>query len=148
MQRVDFISAVENRILVLHEIENFYRVNSVNDFTRDMIIDKILFQLTKFNPPNYEIHDIEFITTYLRLLSQMNKMTMEVVAEFIYWYLEGGEQIRAFIKNLFNQCGLDDPFGHFYKEMDSWKLWELDPTQSRRIGIKVLANEWLRQYVF
>ncbi|CAF4764175.1 unnamed protein product, partial [Rotaria magnacalcarata] len=59
-------------------------------------------------------NDIEFITTYLRLLAHMNKMTMDVVAEFIFWYLDGGEQIRPFIKNLFNQCGLDDPFGHFY----------------------------------
>ncbi|CAF5211484.1 unnamed protein product, partial [Rotaria magnacalcarata] len=28
--------------------------------------------------------------------------------------------------------------------MDSWKLWELDPTESRRTGIKSLATEWLR----
>lgn len=53
--------------------------------------------------------------------------------------------IRAFIKQAFEHCGLDDPFGHFYKEMDSWKLWELDPNQERRTGIKSLAYEWLRQ---
>ncbi len=52
------------------------------------------------------------------------------------------------VKHLFEQCGLDDPFGHFYNEMDSWKLWELDPNQPRRTGIKTLAYEWLRQYVF
>lgn len=32
--------------------------------------------------------------------------------------------------------------------MDSWKLWELDPNQERRTGIKALAFEWLRQSVF
>ena len=32
--------------------------------------------------------------------------------------------------------------------LDSWKLWELDPNQARRTGIKTLAYEWLRQYVF
>ncbi|CAF4224081.1 unnamed protein product, partial [Rotaria sp. Silwood2] len=146
LQRLDFISNVENRIIVLHEIENFYRTNSINDQTCDTLIDRILFHLTKFNPPNYGIHDIEFISTYLRLLAHFNKMTMEVIAEFIYWYLEGGEQIRAFVKTLFQQCGLDDPFGHFYNEMDSWKLWELDPNQPRRAGIKALAFEWLRQW--
>ncbi|CAF4337357.1 unnamed protein product [Rotaria sp. Silwood2] len=30
--------------------------------------------------------------------------------------------------------------------MDSWKLWELDPNQPRRAGIKALAFEWLRQW--
>lgn len=49
------------------------------------------------------------------------------------------------VKNIFGQCGLDDPLGHFYSEMDSWKLWELDANQPRRTGIKTLAYEWLRQ---
>ncbi|CAF1127858.1 unnamed protein product [Rotaria sordida] len=147
LQRLDFISNIENRIIVLQELENFYRTNSMNDQTRDTLIERILFHLTKFNPPNYGIHDIELISTYLRLLAHLNKMTMEVVAEFIYWYLDGGDHIRAFVKTLFQQCGLDDPFGHFYNEMDSWKLWELDPNQSRRIGIKALAFEWLRQWI-
>ncbi|CAF0730534.1 unnamed protein product [Rotaria sordida] len=147
LQRLDFISNIENRIIVLQELENFYRTNSINDQTRDTLIERILFHLTKFNPPNYGIHDIELISTYLRLLAHLNKMTMEVVAEFIYWYLDGGDHIRAFVKALFQQCGLDDPFGHFYNEMDSWKLWELDPNQSRRVGIKALAFEWLRQWI-
>ena len=50
------------------------------------------------------------------------------------------------MKHSFEQCGLDDTFGHFYTEMDSWKLWELDASQSRRTGIKTLAYEWLRQW--
>jgi hypothetical protein len=49
------------------------------------------------------------------------------------------------IKQVFEHCGLDDPFEYFYKEMDSWKLWELDPNQGRRVGINTLAFEWLRQ---
>ena len=49
------------------------------------------------------------------------------------------------MKSLFEQCGLDDPLGYFYAEMDSWKLWELDDKQPRRVEIKTLANEWLRQ---
>ena len=93
-QRLDFIPILEDRLKVLQELENFYRTNPITDQVRDTLIDKILFQLTKFTPPNYEIHDIEFITIYLRLLVKFNKMTMDVVAEFIYWYLEGGERIR------------------------------------------------------
>ncbi|CAF4508243.1 unnamed protein product [Rotaria socialis] len=147
LQRIDFISAVENRIVVLHEIENLYRAIPINDIGRDTVVDRILFQLSKFTPPNYGPNDIEFITTYLRLLAHMNKMTMDVVAELIFWYLDGGEQIRPFVKNLFNRCGLDDPFGHFYSEMDSWKLWELNPIESRSTGIKSLATEWLRQWL-
>lgn len=91
---MDFIQITENRIKVLHELENFYRTDSIDDQTRDTLIDKILFQLTKFNPSNYESNDIELISTYLRLLGQINKMTIDVVAEFIYWYLEGGDRIR------------------------------------------------------
>jgi len=94
LQRIDFISIIENRIRVLHELENFYRTDTINDQICDKLIDKILFQLTKFNPPNYGLKDIEFISIYLRLLVQINKMTIDVIAEFIYWYLEGGEQIR------------------------------------------------------
>ena len=56
--------------------------------------------------------------------------------------------IRPIVKDLFDQCGLQDPFGYFYAEMDSWKLWELDMNQPRRAGIKTLSHEWLRQYVF
>jgi hypothetical protein len=91
---LDFIQITENRIKVLHELENFYRTDSIDDQTRDTLIDKILFQLTKFNSSNYESNDIELISTYLRLLGQINKMTIDVVAEFIYWYLEGGDRIR------------------------------------------------------
>ncbi len=91
---MDFIQITENRIKVLHELENFYRTDSIDDQTRDTLIDKILFQLTKFNSSNYESNDIELISTYLRLLGQINKMTIDVVAEFIYWYLEGGDRIR------------------------------------------------------
>lgn len=94
LQRLDFIPIIDNRIKVLHEIENYYRTNSIGDPTRDSLIDKILFQLTKFNPSNYGLHDIEFISTYLRLLVQINKITIDVVAEFIYWYLDGGDRIR------------------------------------------------------
>jgi len=91
---LDFILIAEKRIRVLHEIENYYRTDSINDQTCDTLIDQILFQLKKFNPPNYGLNDIEFISTYLRLLVQINKMTIDVVAEFIYWYLDGGERIR------------------------------------------------------
>jgi hypothetical protein len=55
--------------------------------------------------------------------------------------------IRPFVKKLFEQCGVDDAFGHFYTEMESWKLWEIDLNKPRRTGIKTLAFEWLRQYV-
>jgi hypothetical protein len=79
---------------ILLELQNFYRTYPINDETRDSIIDKILFQLTKFNPPNYGSYDVELISTYLRLIVQFNNMSMEVVAEFIYWYLEGGDRIR------------------------------------------------------
>jgi hypothetical protein len=94
LQRLDLISVIENRMQVLHVLEEFYRTNSINDQTRDTLIDKILFQLTKFNPPNYDLNDIELISVFLRLLVQINKMTIDVAAEFIYWYLEGGEHIR------------------------------------------------------
>jgi hypothetical protein len=66
----------------------------MNDQTRDALIDKILFNLTKFNPASYGLNDIEFISTYLRLLAHINKMTIDVIAEFIYWYLEGGDRMR------------------------------------------------------
>lgn len=86
--------SVDNRIATLHEIENFYRSSSVNDQTRDGLIERVLFQLMKFNPPNYQLNDIDFISTYLRLLVHANKMNIEVVAELIYWYLEGGDHLR------------------------------------------------------
>lgn len=85
---------MENRTRVLLEVENFFRVNSMTDQIRDSLIDKVLFQLTKFNPANYGPQDFELISTYIRLLVMMNKMTLDVVAEFIYWYLDGGERIR------------------------------------------------------
>lgn len=94
LQRLDFISNLDSRIKVLHELENYYRSNPISDQIRDSLVDKILFHLTKFTPPNYEPNDIELITTYLRLLVYLNRMTMEVVAEFIYWYLEGGDRLR------------------------------------------------------
>ncbi|CAF0962576.1 unnamed protein product [Adineta steineri] len=146
LQRLDMIISVEDRLAVLHELEDLYRSSSVNDQTRDSLIDKILTQLTKFNPLYYDTYDIEFISTYLRLLVLLKKMSIDVVGEFIYWYLEGGDRLRPFIKHIFEQCGLQDSFNHFYNEMDSWKLWELDLTQSRRSGIKTLAHEWLRRW--
>lgn len=66
----------------------------MTDQTSDSIIDKILFHLTKFHPANYGPHDFELISTYIRLLVMINKMNMDVVAEFIYWYLDGGDRVR------------------------------------------------------
>jgi len=91
---LDSIPKIEKRINVLHELEDFYRTNSINDQTCDTLIDKILLQLTKFNPSYCGLMDIELISTYLRLLVLIDKMTIDVTAEFIYWYLDGGDRIR------------------------------------------------------
>ena len=91
---MNLIPLIENRLHVLYELENLYRTITINDQMRDTLIEQILFELNKFNPPNYELNDIEFISTYLRLLVHFNKITIDVTAEFIYWYLDGGEQIR------------------------------------------------------
>ncbi|UJR35912.1 hypothetical protein I4U23_028653 [Adineta vaga] len=147
LQRLEMITSIEDRFAVLHELDEYFRSVSITGQTRDSLIDKILTQLTKFNPLFYDTYDVELIFIYLRLLAFLNKMSMDVVGEFIFWYLEGGDQIRPFVKELFDQCGLQDPFDHFYAEMDSWKLWELDLTQPRRTGIKTLSHEWLRQWI-
>jgi hypothetical protein len=88
------IPSMEDRLTILHELEDFYRTSSIDDQTRDSFIEKILLHLTKFNPLYYDTYDVELITTYLRFLVLINKMNIEVVAELIYWYLEGGDYIR------------------------------------------------------
>ena len=88
------IPSIADRFAVLHILDEYYRSVPVADQSRDSLIDKILTHLKKFNPLFYDTYDVELILIYLRLLAFINKMTINVVGEFIYWYLEGGDQIR------------------------------------------------------
>lgn len=94
LQRLDFIRNLDNRLILLKELENFYRANTISDQTREALIDKILFLLTKYDPANLSATDFEMLTIYFRLLVHINRMTIDVVAEFIYWYLDGGDRLR------------------------------------------------------
>ena len=94
LQRLDFIRNLDHRLILLKELENFYRANPISDQTREILIDKILFLLTKYDPANLSATDLEMLTIYFRLLVHINRMTIDVVAEFIYWYLDGGDRVR------------------------------------------------------
>ena len=80
--------------MILRELENFYRTHPMNDLIRQTLVQKILFHLTKYNPADESQTDEAFINIYLQLLAQINRMTIDVIAEWIYWYLEGGHHIR------------------------------------------------------
>ncbi|CAF0727372.1 unnamed protein product [Didymodactylos carnosus] len=146
LQRIDFVQPEEHRFIILHELEHLFQNYPFSQHIRESIVEKILGHLMKYNPMNFAKDDVECIISYIRMLTAMNVMNIDVVTEWMYWYLDGGEKIRAIIKESFQQCGLDDSFGHFYNEMASWKLWELDADKSRRLGIKTLCYEWLRQW--
>ena len=90
---------IDHRLLILQELENFYRTHPMNDLVRETLVQKILFHLTKYNPADNSLNDEAFISIYLQLLAQINKMTIDVIAEWIYWYLEGGHQIRYIVTN-------------------------------------------------
>ena len=60
---MDSIPKIEKRIHILHELEVFYQDISPNDQTCNTLIDKILFQLTKFDPLYCGSLDIELISS-------------------------------------------------------------------------------------
>lgn len=94
LQRLDMVPSVDDRLAIVRELDEYYRSSTLTEQTRDSLIDKILQQLAKFNPLYYDTHDVELICIYLRLLAFLNKMSIDVVGEFIHWYLEGGDQLR------------------------------------------------------
>jgi hypothetical protein len=69
----------------------------MNDLIRETLLQKILSHLTRYNPADDVSNDDAFISIYLQLLAQINRMTIDVIAEWIYWYLEGGHQIRYLV---------------------------------------------------
>ena len=93
-QRLDFVANPSHRLIILKELEAFFRSQTMNDTTRDLLNDKLLFHLTKYNPTKVSTEDMTSIEILFRMLAETNRMTIDVVAEFIYWYLDGTDQIK------------------------------------------------------
>lgn len=94
LHRLDLVENVAHRLAIIKGLEDFYRKNPVDEQTRQKLMDKILFLLTKYNPISLTSTDLEFINAYFDFLIFLNQMTIDVIAEFIYWYLDGGERLR------------------------------------------------------
>nr|XP_006814610.1 PREDICTED: uncharacterized protein LOC100377114 [Saccoglossus kowalevskii] len=112
------------------------------------IADTILGLLNTSNPPNAGESDQKaFILHSLRLLGSLAAENDDTVIEMMAQYLDGDEEIRNYVRNMFLHFGLQDPHNFFYKELDSWELWSLDDATNRKEELKVMASNWIDKWM-
>lgn len=94
LQRIDLIEDLENRLRIVKALNEFYRSETIDEQTREKLNEKLIFLLGKYDPTNLTSIENEFVQAYLDFLVFVNRLTIDVVAELIYWYLDAGEQMR------------------------------------------------------
>jgi len=59
-------------------------------------------------------------------------------------FIDGDQELRLYIIDMFNQCGLNDRHHFFTKEMDSWDTWAFEGVD-RKYKISEICDSWLEK---
>ena len=73
--------------------------------------------------------------------------SMGFYVELMCQFIDGDQDLRSFVMDMFNKCGLVDRHHFFTKELDSWDTWALEGAD-RKSKIATLCHSWLEKYVY
>ncbi|XP_078542653.1 WD repeat-containing protein 97 isoform X2 [Lissotriton helveticus] len=125
-------------ILLLHEQEGFPNVREVHD--------ALISGLNPEIPLNLQVQDQrDFILATLRALKILDCNSKDLALELMTYFQQATLKLRTPLMALFEELGLQDREGHFYKEMDSWETWK--DTDGSKPALKDFCNRWLDEWM-
>ncbi|XP_069077161.1 WD repeat-containing protein 97 [Pleurodeles waltl] len=125
-------------ILLLHEQEGFPNVREVHD----ALISALNLEI----PLNLQVQDQRnFILATLGALKTLDCNSKELALELMTFFQQATLELRTPLMALFEELGLQDRKGHFYKEMDSWETWK--DTDGSKSSLKDFCNRWLDEWM-
>ena len=101
--------------------------------------------ITKININVKENKGKEFLMKCLQILCELGP-SKTTICEWMYWYIEGSEAIRRFVRSLFDLVNISEHNSHFYREIDSWETWKIEENSGKRKQIKKICLDWVLRY--
>ena len=59
-------------------------------------------------------------------------------------FIDGNQELRSFVMDTLNQCGLNDRHHYFTKEIDSWDTWAFEGVD-RKSKVAAMCEDWLEK---
>ncbi|KAK3744458.1 hypothetical protein QZH41_012879 [Actinostola sp. cb2023] len=88
----------------------------------------------------------QFLRVSLQLLQVMQVWNKSFVAELMAHYIDGDEEVRRLIQELFVSIEIRDPAGYFPKELDNFETEHLIDNR-RKARVRELCLNWLEKWL-
>jgi len=88
----------------------------------------------------------QFLRVALQLSHSMRIYDVSFVAELMSQFIDGDEEIRNFVHELFVSIGVPDTAGYFAKELDAFDTKDI-PESGRKKIVKGMCVEWLNKWL-
>lgn len=88
----------------------------------------------------------QFLRVALQLSHSMRIYDVSFVAELMSQFIDGDEEIRNFVHELFVSIGVPDTAGYFAKELDAFDT-KVIPENGRKRIVKGMCVEWLNKWL-
>lgn len=107
--------------------------------------------IAELNIPNHPTaHGLpeakQFLRVALQLSHSMRIYEVSFVAELMAQFIDGDEEIRKFVQELFSSMGVSDTGGYFAKELDMFDSKDV-PENRRKGRVKDMCVEWLNKWL-
>ncbi|XP_064640581.1 WD repeat-containing protein 97-like [Lineus longissimus] len=130
---------ITNALLMLHHQEGIPNNDAVAKSILGLLNNRVKA------PSCLDEMEREFIRAALKLLVAMQAMEKELFMELMMQYLDGDKDVRADVQEIFHRFGIHDPHHYFFRELDSWDVWNLEETH-RKEQLAKICEEWLDKW--
>ncbi|XP_044309188.1 WD repeat-containing protein 97 [Varanus komodoensis] len=102
--------------------------------TRAAVHDTLIYLLNRREgpPAAQDKSERRFVLAALRALLRLKRDSKELMEELMAYYLKSPKPIRAAIKDLIQELGIQDPHDYFFKEMESWPMEGVESKEALR----------------
>ncbi|PIK43043.1 hypothetical protein BSL78_20097 [Apostichopus japonicus] len=112
-----------------------------------LVVETILSILNRGNGPSYQEEDQkEFVVAAIHMMRDFGIHTIDVVVELMCLFLDGDKDIRELVGECFFNMGLNDDHNYFFKEMDSWDIWNIEG-ENRKPELTGMCRKWLEKWM-
>ncbi|XP_071824021.1 uncharacterized protein [Apostichopus japonicus] len=112
-----------------------------------LVVETILSILNRGNGPSYQEEDQkEFVVAAIHMMRDFGIHTIDVVVELMCLFLDGDKDIRELVGECFFNMGLNDDHNYFFKEMDSWDIWNIEE-ENRKPELTGMCRKWLEKWM-
>ncbi|XP_071957525.1 WD repeat-containing protein 97-like isoform X2 [Antedon mediterranea] len=107
------------------------------------VYETMISTLNKNNGPSCSDEEQKmFIVSGLKLLCAMGIYEQDFIIEAMVQFLDGDRQVRELVHDMLILIGLQDTHNYFFRELDSWDVWNLDD-DNRKKELIVMCKMWV-----